>query len=712
MPWGMIGGGGGAAGGTLGAVGAAMLVDTETTYDDVVLEDSPLGFWPMSEVSGTTLFDATGNSRNMTLSGTYTLGTAGPDGVNSVSFSSGEANSTTGGWVNTGQELSVELWFKTSTGGALAQRDSASPRPWTVNIQSGKIYAFGDNSSGPSKNTVLSYNDNKWHQVVWTVSSGAGNIYVDGVNVLSYSDGGTIPSDSTLPIRLGKGYGGLSDFIGSMCRVSFYDYALNPLRVAVHYAKGVGIGACIDEILADAPYGYWSMDELSGSVMADSSGNSRNGSYSGGITRSTVGPSPALQRAVLFDGSTGYAQVPSVDLSVANVATVEFWAKFPVWTVNGNIIIELGSDYNPINGFALHTGYSPATLNLAVSHGGSAWRVANTPQTSANTWQFFSAVLSRESGGVSMLSLRSNGAEVALSSVANGSVSGVWSGPQTLNIMARDGSSRFVAGSLAGLTVYPSRLSDARRDAHFFSSTAIAKTTNGQPPSSAACAAQWWADDLVAVGDGNPVGSWVDRVGGIEVTSSGTSRPTFDADGIGGKPSVNFDGSNDYLTSTSKLLQRRPKGAIVAVIKGCTGHILAQGSGGYQFFYLTGHIPSSSGRMVLESYDGGGSVQQLRVTTAHGSDPRVIEFSSDAAVVSGRVDNGPESLVALSGSNYGYWTSQPSGMNRLTLGALYIGSGFQDFNNGRLAFLGVYDQPLSSTDRDNLYGWINDTYGI
>lgn len=58
-----------------------------------------------------------------------------------------------------------------------------------------------------------------------------------------------------------------------------------------------------------------------------------------------------------------------------------------------------------------------------------------------------------------------------------------------------------------------------------------------------------WFDwrTLAAVGDGNPVSTWVDRNGLYTAENSGTARPTFVADDGDGKGAVLYDAVNDNL---------------------------------------------------------------------------------------------------------------------------------------------------------------------
>jgi hypothetical protein len=84
-------------------------------------------------------------------------------------------------------------------------------------------------------------------------------------------------------------------------------------------------------ILADNPLVYWRLGESSGTTALDSSGNSRNATYTGSPT---LGAAGALKRdgdtAVTFAGSGQYADIADaawMDVTSGGI-TVEAWVKF------------------------------------------------------------------------------------------------------------------------------------------------------------------------------------------------------------------------------------------------------------------------------------------------------------------------------------------------------------------------------------------------
>ena len=82
------------------------------------------------------------------------------------------------------------------------------------------------------------------------------------------------------------------------------------------------MSAVSDAILALSPAGYWRLGETSGSVAADSSGNSRDGSYNGTYTlgADSLVPSDTDDKALGLS-SAGYVSVP-------NAAAIDIGASF------------------------------------------------------------------------------------------------------------------------------------------------------------------------------------------------------------------------------------------------------------------------------------------------------------------------------------------------------------------------------------------------
>jgi len=106
-----------------------------------------------------------------------------------------------------------------------------------------------------------------------------------------------------------------------------------------------------DEVIADAPVGYWRLNEADGSVMSDATSNGLQGTYFGGV--SLQQPGGLLQdpnKGVSLDGVSGYMSIPNSSLlQITGDVTVEAWVYLksaPVTTIPlvGKLGMDTGGD--------------------------------------------------------------------------------------------------------------------------------------------------------------------------------------------------------------------------------------------------------------------------------------------------------------------------------------------------------------------------------
>lgn len=97
-------------------------------------------------------------------------------------------------------------------------------------------------------------------------------------------------------------------------------------------------------ILADKPVGFWPLNETSGTVANDLSGNGWNGTYTGGVELAAI-TFPSGGAAAKFDGSTGYVFGDSgVPTAATTNVTLEAWVNFDGNTSpNGGCALKNGS---------------------------------------------------------------------------------------------------------------------------------------------------------------------------------------------------------------------------------------------------------------------------------------------------------------------------------------------------------------------------------
>jgi RHS repeat-associated protein len=225
-----------------------------------ILDADAVGYWPLSETSGTTAVSGIGANLG-TDDGTYygpapTLGQdAGPgagSGVTAAGFSGGTRIGLPNySLTKLGPFLTASAWFKTTSDGVILEYQdtslsSGNPNHWTPALYvgtNGKLYAeFWQGTMAPiaSAGTV---NDGKWHLAVLSGDGSSQTLYLDGQKVGTLS--GTILGPTQDVTYVGDGYssnwtgapsgGGYFAFTGDIADVGLYDYPLGQAQVTEQY---------------------------------------------------------------------------------------------------------------------------------------------------------------------------------------------------------------------------------------------------------------------------------------------------------------------------------------------------------------------------------------------------------------------------------------------------------------------------------------------
>lgn len=221
-----------------------------------VKADAPYLYYPLSEKSGTTAADASGNARNGAYSSLgVSYGAAGPcarDNATGVTLDGTTGAVSTPGPISGPQQYTQEIWFRTtsSLGGSLIGfASSASGLGLDFDRQlyltaSGKLVAgVHPRTSNQTITSSASYNDGAWHLADVTLSPTTGlTLYVDGAPVVAnaglkgaqdfsgYWRFGDTPLTGWPSAPLG------SHFSGSLQGAAIFPAALSASQVAAHYA--------------------------------------------------------------------------------------------------------------------------------------------------------------------------------------------------------------------------------------------------------------------------------------------------------------------------------------------------------------------------------------------------------------------------------------------------------------------------------------------
>lgn len=242
----------GASGGGFGSAdrGAAQ------QYDANVLNDAPTYYWPMSESSGGSAYDASPSGSTGALLGGYTQSsTGGPLTETAPLYSNGyvDFNGTSGymyGIVPSGQDLygrqpgaasgpfagitmDALVWSDTTSGLRTVIRQG---NRWSLRMNAGNWEAFAWNGTAYNTVTGPAVSANRWYHVGFSVGLGILCLWVDGVvysTSCSYTNKAGAGENY---LFVGSAYGGSAEWWdGKISRVGIYNTAEPWAMVRDHY---------------------------------------------------------------------------------------------------------------------------------------------------------------------------------------------------------------------------------------------------------------------------------------------------------------------------------------------------------------------------------------------------------------------------------------------------------------------------------------------
>jgi hypothetical protein len=226
-------------------------------YSQTILQDGPISYWRLGELTGTTAVDVQGVA-----SGTYTgtgivIGKAGAIASDNDAAASFPATSFTAALLANvaalnlgGSACTLECWVKTSVssfshliGGYNANSPFNGYALAIGPVTAGKLayWSGGGNSNSWFESPGVSVADGSWHYVAVTVSATQTILYIDGaasgsiaadLRPTSYAGGRALASRAD----------GASGLNGLLDESAIYNVALSPARIAAHYQAGVKAG--------------------------------------------------------------------------------------------------------------------------------------------------------------------------------------------------------------------------------------------------------------------------------------------------------------------------------------------------------------------------------------------------------------------------------------------------------------------------------------
>ena len=346
---------------------------------DKWMSDGLVGYWKMDESSwnGTAgeVKDWSGNNNNGTaVNGATTssgkFGNGGSfDGTNDY-VDAGSSNLSTG-------PVTISMWVKSN---ALSQLKGMAQ--FNVNSTGMIIYQgstgvtdaamFGFRGYPEIRTSANAIVANTWQYITYSYnggnksSLGSYQIFINGV-VQSITSGSGSIGGSTTVNRFGGDYNS-AYWSGSIDETRIYNRALSPAEIKKLYDWAPG------------PVGEWKLDENTGTLANDTSGNNNTGTLTNGPTWTTG----KVGAGVRFDGVDDYMEGGNgSSLQIQSMITLEAWVYHTTSPTN-NFAIVYGSSNNYDYGLVWQQSTGRMILGLKI--GGTWADRAYTNSIPENSW--------------------------------------------------------------------------------------------------------------------------------------------------------------------------------------------------------------------------------------------------------------------------------------------------------------------------------------
>ncbi len=288
----------------------------------ISLNTGLIGHWKMDDTSGNVI-DSSGNGHTAIPGSAPLYEQTGVIG-DSLYFSGEYLDAVdSDDWDLANRQATISVWFK-----ADPVQPNSFPRffdhyagggggfGWHFSLHSaGEKLRFNHaGTDGAIIITADSYNDDQWHHALVTMDGSTARLYVDGVFDSSDTYSDLIENDQGLLI------GGdvvNNHFVGNLDDLRIYHRVLSDLEISALYAIGT-------RDIRNGLVGHWKMDEVSGTVAADSALKGSNGTMNGGLsgTDTTTG---VVGSALDFDGDD-YISVGALP-TLSTAYSMSLWVK-------------------------------------------------------------------------------------------------------------------------------------------------------------------------------------------------------------------------------------------------------------------------------------------------------------------------------------------------------------------------------------------------
>lgn len=493
-------------------------IRTRVGYKAAVEAMGPLAYWRLGEAAGaTTAVDEMG-SFDLTKNGNPTFGVDGRiPGNTAVEFFGNTADhlSTTAFTPALTGNVTMAAWFKRDAlvNGRFIGKGGTDFGDWGAGATATSQVSWFFVDTGGAVQQLFSAGGlvaelNRWYFFVGTWDGTFLRIYLDGVLIATSANlSAFTPIDAGDILRVGRRFDASEPWDGIIDEPAIWDRALTEAEIKYLYDTGTaeiidsprfqgfidswpitwkkelsevevratdGFKALqqvklenpyVGEVLADSPKAYYRLNESSGTVATDSSGNGHNGEYLGAPTFSQTDPITDEQDgAVSFDGVDDRISLPSVVSPATTSFSLEAWVKTPAADETG---------YRFIFG---HFEWQLYVASAPFDNDGKVYlfrdgvaMVASAVSVADNQWYHVVATYNGTTARIYLNGSLSNSANITLPV----SQSSFFIGADY------NGSRNFYKGAIDEAAVYDSTLSATRISAHYNTRTAWLSDTGG-----------------------------------------------------------------------------------------------------------------------------------------------------------------------------------------------------------------------------------------
>lgn len=494
-------------------VGLCLLTAAANVYADyqsTILNDAPVGYWRLGEMPETygDIGVANLGSLGAAANGVFGGGVLRevPGALNGSSdtafqFAANELSRVTMGSASdfnfTGTTaFTLETWAKPDllSGSQRLIANGSSGQGYAFCFQGNntlRITAFGV-ADVTSDAIAPIFSTNQWYHVAVVRSNTSVYFYVNGTQLGAVKTLNNIITTAN-SLTLGRTAAGGEPFTGVMDEAAVFATALPAAKIAAHYDAGLNNGAgYANVILADAPLGYWRLNEPkkaqeSTTVIANtgSIGAAGNGQVFGGLNSVVGGQAGALtgdaNPAMRFNGVDGKIQLPySADLNPASF-TVECWARIDNWAgAHQSPVSSRDTVAGAARGYILYAAPVAGAAGWAFWTGNQGWETLAAPNANVVLGQWSHVVGTYDAAsGTKLLYVDGE--------LINGSLNVTVSKNEARPLRIGAGFNEvsfgnyFVNGAVDEVAIYPTALNQQQILAHYVAATGAAPDVTAAP---------------------------------------------------------------------------------------------------------------------------------------------------------------------------------------------------------------------------------------